>query len=296
MPVSDLLRANSRIDLHLGDATLYQLGTVDTLVALKAGLPANDPRVLAQRLEVADAEARLGHATFALDQYAQLAADARKANAPVVEGYARLRRIVLLVALSDSDGGYAGDLRHDVRWFADANRPELAPFRAAAELLAAQSQMKKGDPAAVDALIARYAHATTRPQLLYQPVQPDQSSGRAFAGGSTTNQLATGNFDNQWVDISFWVTPEGKVADVDLLRESPKLDHDWVKPIVAGIAQRRYAPLAMDKGAPGVLRVERYTLTAFWITTLGSRIRQREAVPRIEMVDLTADPAPTPAH
>lgn len=293
--VSDVMRAKGRIDLHLGEASLARIGSIESLGALRAGLPASDPRVLAQRIEVADADARLGRAEFALDAYAQIADDAHAANAPVVEGYARLRRVVLLVVMSEVDGGYERDLRTAVKWYDTPERAALAQFRAAAELMAAQHAMRKGDPAAIDAMIARYSHATARPQLLYQPVKPQQDSGRATAGGSVTNQIAIGNYDDQWVDISFWVTPEGKVSDVSTLRASPKLSGDWVKPIVATIAERRYAPLQMDKTEPGALRVERYTLTAHWLQdTTGSRIRQREAIPRIEMVDLTDDPRPAP--
>lgn len=290
VPVSDLFRANARVNVHLGEAVLYKSGMIDSLSALKAGLPATDGRVLAQRIEVADADARLRREESALDQYLAVAADAKAAGLPVVEGYARLRRVVLLTAINQYDGGYASDIKKAVHWF--ANRPDLAAFGAAAELMSARAAVKKGDSTQVDALIASYGRTTKTPQLLYAPVEVQQDSLRSQNASSMTGKLAMDNYDDQWVDISFWVTPEGKVSDVETLRESPKLSGEWAKPIAARIAQRRYAPLRMDKSEPGVLRVERYTLTAYWLKdATGTRLRSREAVPRIEMVDLTAEAA-----
>ena len=293
VPVSDLLRAGARTNVHLGEADLYKSGMIDSLTALKAGLPATDGRVLAQRIEVADADARLRREDSALDQYLAIAADAKTAGLPVVEGYARLRRVVLLSAMSQYDGGYLRDVKKAVSWFDD--RPDLAAFRAAAELMSARAAVKKGDASQVEALIARYGRTSKTPQLLYAPVDVQQDSLRSQNASTQLGKLAMDNFDDQWIDISFWVTPEGKVSDVEMLRQSPKLAGDWAKPIAARIAQRRYAPLAMDKSEPGVLRVERYTLTAHWLTDVtGTRLRTREAAPRIEMVDLTAEAAGTP--
>ena len=50
-----------------------------------------------------------------------------------------------------------------------------------------------------------------------------------------------------------------------------------------------------DPSDPGILRIERYTLTSRWEEQLGTRIRQRSAAPQIEMLDLSNDPLPTKA-
>lgn len=289
VPVSDLMRANARMNQHLGEGELYRLNQVASLNALKAGLPATDGRVLAQRVELVDAYARLGDYMAALRGYAEIADDAAMAGNPTVEAYARLRRVVMLTALANAQGGFEPDLRDAVRWFVD--RPHLKAFRVVAELMQAQHKARKGDPASLDAIIAASARATTRPQLIYAPVLTQQTAARFENGGSVTNRLAINNYDGQWVDIGFWVTPEGKVSDINILREGPKLDRDWVKPITESIGRRRYAPLAMPKDEPGLLRVERYSLTAFIIEgPTGTRIATRESIPRVQMIDLTADP------
>ena len=96
------------------------------------------------------------------------------------------------------------------------------------------------------------------------------------------------DFEDQWVDISFQITPAGTVSEAAILRKSPKLSGDWVKPILVAVAARRYAPLETD--SPGFLRVERYSFTASWTTLTGTHMRVRSPVPRIEVVDLSRDP------
>ena len=65
-----------------------------------------------------------------------------------------------------------------------------------------------------------------------------------------------------------------------------------VKPILGSIALRRYLPLNRDATDPGVLRVERYTLTSLMEARTGTRVRQRAPEPRIEALDLSIDPVP----
>ncbi|HEX4736021.1 MAG TPA: hypothetical protein VH331_00505 [Allosphingosinicella sp.] len=96
--------------------------------------------------------------------------------------------------------------------------------------------------------------------------------------------MATDNFEDRWADIGFWITPEGKVQDPQILRSRGQTG--WASQLLQAIAGRVYAPVA-DSG--GVYRVERYTYTSRWTTFTGSRIRQRSPNARIEYVDLTPD-------
>ena len=66
---------------------------------------------------------------------------------------------------------------------------------------------------------------------------------------------------------------------------------------MGSIGKRVYAPLRQGEGArPGFYMVERYTLTARVSDDVtGSHLRMREAVPRIEMLDLTSDNYEAPA-
>ena len=295
VPVSGLLRGNARIAAHLGETEAYFSSTLDMVSALKAGLPDTDTRVLDAKIELGDAFAKTGRIDDAVDQYQSVARRAHELTLPRTEGSALLRVATVNAAASDgrNDGRYQAAIKAADRLIESAD-PALAPYGQAAKLFKAQIAVKNGDPAAVDRLIATYramAATVKTPVLLFAPkIRLPELSGREYSSGNALNKIATDNFDGQWVDISFEVDADGAVTNAALLRKSPTLAGDWVKPIVTAISGRRYAPL--DRGSPGFLRVERYSFTSSWTTNTGSRVRVRSAVPRIEMLDLSLDPAP----
>ena len=55
---------------------------------------------------------------------------------------------------------------------------------------------------------------------------------------------------------------------------------------MASISGRIYAPLGDPTGS---YRVERYTYTSLWEDRTGTRLKQRSANARVEMLDLSAD-------
>jgi len=295
--VSDLMRANSRVAVHLGEGDDYLFSANEVVRILKAGLPADDYRILGARVELADAYAKSRSIDLALDIYNDVVSRAHKLGLPGVEGYARLRQAGLLWALSEAGVvGYGDELRRAIDSLAAEKDPKLAAYAFGARLIKARIAARHGDAAAIDQMIADYrrtAPASTRTILLYSPEikQNPASAYRQAAGGETLNQMAMDDFDNQWVDISFWVAPDGHVTDAGVLRQSSKLNEYWVKPIVTSINGRRYAPLSMASNQPGALRVERYTFTSRWANNVtGTHMRMREPTPQIEMVDLTVEP------
>jgi hypothetical protein len=295
--VSDLMRANSRVAAHLGEGDDYLFSANEVVRILKSGLAPDDYRVLGARVELADAYAKSRDVDLALNTYRDVASRAHKLGLPGVEGYARLREVGLLGALSEANvSGYGDMLRRAIDSLVADRNPQLAAYAFGARLIRARIDARHGNASAIDQMIAEYrrtAPASTRTILLYSPpiVQNPASAARQAASGETLNQMAMDDFDNQWVDISFWVAPDGHVTDAGVLRQSSKLNDYWVKPIVTSVSGRRYAPLAMDPSQPGVLRVERYTFTSRWTNNVtGSHMRQREPTPQVEMVDLTVDP------
>lgn len=301
VPVSDLLRANSRVAAHLGEGEAYRVGALDVLGTLRAGLGKDDPRVLVARVEVADSLAKFGRFDLAEQRYNDVIRDARRLNLPVVEGFAMLRVASLHSQMAEEDPSkWRRRAYQSIDALTNSPKPEHRPFARAAQVLRVRLAVQSGDKSAVDGMIADMrANPTARPVLLYsESIRPPQQSGRAGASGSVTMRGATQDFDDQWVDISFWVAPDGSTTDVDVLRHSDGFDNYWAEPIMASIRSRRYAPLKLDPSDPGILRVERYTLTSRWTTNTGSRLRDREATPQIEMLDLSADdpPAAKPAQ
>ena len=294
VPVSDLLRANSRVAAHLGEETAYRSGAIQVVTALKAGLPPSDPRVLNAQLELGDSYAKTGDTDDAINLYQDVAKHAHAVHQSNSGGFALLREARLYAALSKGKSSpYYSDALNATNRLIARGEPELAPFVQAAKLLKANIAVQHGDTGAVDRLVAEYRAVATGgavPVLLYAPkIEQRQLSGREGASGTTLNKLAMDDFDNQWVDVSFLISADGKVSETEVLRKSSALSGDWVKPILTAIAGRRYAPLAPD--SPGFFRVERYSFTAAWTTVTGSRMRVRSPAPKIEMVDLSRDDA-----
>ena len=298
IPVSDLLRANSRVAAHLGESDAYRVGTISMLRTLRAGLPKGDARIFGAQIEVADSFAKTGRVDAALSVYRQVAKEAHAANLPRTEGFARLRVALLYSALSirrrDAYEQAAVNATEDL---IREQNPEMAPYVQAAKLLRLTTAVKLGAPGAMDRLVAEYRQAgagATAPVLLYAPkIQLRPLSGVEGAGGDPRNQAPLYNFENQWIDVSFVVGADGKIAEAEVLRQSPKLKGEWAKAILTAVNGRRYAPLAAQ--TPELLRVERYTLTSAWQMETGSNIRVRSPIPQIEVVDLSRDSTDTPA-
>jgi hypothetical protein len=101
--------------------------------------------------------------------------------------------------------------------------------------------------------------------------------------GSTTRLLATDNFEDRWIDVGFWVSPDGKVGEPEILRSHGPTD--WTPKLMRSIAGRAYSPIEEP-----TYKVERYSLTSRYMNVTGTRLRQRSPNARIEYVDLTVDP------
>ncbi|MGY2735297.1 hypothetical protein [Sphingomonas sp. UYP23] len=292
-PVSDLYRAHSRVAAHLGEDGAYFGSALDVVSTLKAGFPDDDWRVLGAKIELGDAYFKTGRFEDAVGLYRSVARRAHELHLGRAEGMALLSIANAYVAASRvrNDGYYAAALKacDAVRAATD---PAIAPFGAAATVLKAKLAVKAGDPGAVGQLVATYrtlANGATKPVLLYAPTidRPllaylEFPDGEAMKGGDH-------NFADQWVDIGFSIASDGTVDEAEVLRQSPQYSGKWAQPVVAAIRGRRYAPNATG---PGTSRVERYTYTAKWEFETGSRIRARRPVPKIEVLDLTRDPAP----
>jgi hypothetical protein len=181
-------------------------------------------------------------------------------------------------------------------------------FREAADLVEARLDARLGDMSGIERLVALYGtkpDKPARPMLLFAPRMEEK--GTIFDLGRLSSE--TIDYEGQWADVSFLIGADGKVRDVDVLRESPKMQGDWISPVTAMVAKRRYAPVDVPPGIDGIRRIERYTMAAYSFKSTGSRM-DRRAAPRLEMLDLTFDtpakpaagsgtapaPAPTPAE
>jgi hypothetical protein len=99
---------------------------------------------------------------------------------------------------------------------------------------------------------------------------------------SSTKRIA-GNFEDMWADISFRVMPDGKVADVQIIRSKGNLF--WTKPLLVSMSMRRYT--AGRPNDPASIRTERYTYTSGYETQTGTRSQQHSPKARVEYIDLS---------
>ncbi|MBV9931789.1 MAG: hypothetical protein JO013_12705 [Alphaproteobacteria bacterium] len=292
LPVSDLYRANGRIAAHLGEGADYELSTGIMRGVLDDAFGKSDAKVLMADVEWADMYASMGRLIRARELYGSVAARAAAAGRPDLAGIARVRS-----AYTYELGGDTAVAQRELRKIAADTSPAGNVGRLSALILLARLDRKHGDPASSDALVEvmRGLHSR-RPVLIYAPAL-DLAHGLATgddAGGqsmSAVRMMAGNNFTDRWVDIGFWVTPQGKVSDAEVLRSHGSLD--WAKPLLRQIAGRIYTP-SDDPG--GSYRIERYTYTARWMRdTTGSHLRQRSPNVQIEYLDLTSDaPAAAP--
>lgn len=278
VPVSDLYRADGRIALHLGEREPYESATLAMKRALAAGLPRNDVRLLGADMEVAAMYTSVRDLDEASRAYKAVEREAHATGRDDIAGAARVRQAWLL-----NIAGLDWLARQELKRIAADGR-EAEANRASARALIASLDREKSKAAGGEAIAAAARTvAGPNPVLLYQP-QLDLPQVAINEAGSTLRLMATENFDDRWIDVGFRVTPEGKVAELEILRSHGPVD--WTPPLVKAIAGRLYSRVANPEGT---YRVERYTYTSFWMDMTGSRLRRRSPNARIEYLDLTAD-------
>jgi len=294
-PVSDLYRAGTRVAEHLGRDREAEIYVYQILGSLRAGLPVEDHRHFTARLEIARSLAALGRPEIARRELGRLVEAARAGGREDVANLAELRSLWL--DYMETPYGPARRRLLEMSRFTDPQRALLA-YGAKALLIRIYS--REGDDERADALIATMGGGETR-QLLYSPpyqlVQQTNVDGNAHresavydTNGLKTDNLAerlTDTFDDKWIDVGFWVQPDGQVDDLQLLRRGPG-GGGWEAPLLESIRGRRYSPA--DRAT---YRLERYSYTAtFHNTSTGSHIPDRSPRARIEYLDLTAGAEP----
>lgn len=280
--VAGLHRANARLAGLNGLTESAQIGAYDAVDALKKGAPTDIAAIMLQRLEVGDSQAKFGQINDALGQYRHVAAQARRAKLPSVEGMAMFRRAVLLSAVASVKSSYTAEARHAVAAINARPEPEFLPFRDGVRLMAVRLAAGKNKDAVIDKAAATLDRtgATQEPVVLYDP--PIDMQDAAFGVAAPSDAA-------QWADVTFRITPDGRVADVSTLRTSVGLNQQWVDVATRSLRQRRYQPLGLPATAPGIVKAQRYSFVADRApaSSQRSRISVRSAVRRVDVVELT---------
>ncbi|MEA3043643.1 MAG: hypothetical protein QOH47_1481 [Sphingomonadales bacterium] len=293
-PVSDLYRAGSRITRHIGLDREARIDSFGILTALQAGIPREDHRHFTARLEIAELQMVSSHlqsSSFggARRELQELARVARAAGREDVATIAELReRWYELIAYPGSTSAMTA-----LTEWAGRTDPAERMRANGARIILARIYRYQGDEARANALLAQVAQsgASARRRLIHSPhytlgqqemrLEGDQDLIEAIRYGNTLNRV-TENYDNKWIDVGFWVMPDGRVSGLEIVRHGATAD--WSEPLLEAIRGRTYSA-----GPEATYRLERYTFTAPMQQGTGSRIGHRAPNARAEYLDLTVE-------
>jgi len=305
-PVSDLYRAHARLSHHLGFADDARRSTFGILNALQAGIPEEDYRHFTARFELSEYLIQSGNIVSARRELARLREAAQEAGRDDVVALAELRGLWFdyIAARSGEEGGRDLDAKHTLARMSQLAEPAQRMRMIGAKILLSRIHRIEGRPAEADALLAEIGRSDAgragRRLLFSPPYELVEHQIEPMAGAMSIRELISfssgsgqtpDNFEGKWIDVGFWVMPDGHVSGLEILRQGS--DPDWADPLIDSMRGRRYAPAAEPS-----YRLERYTYTADYEQVLRTRIPQRSRRARVEYIDLTTEgaaPGPPPA-
>lgn len=280
-PVSDLARAATKLSMMVGRVGAAHSASLDAVGLLKKGLPGDSPTIMVQRLELGDQYAREGRLEMASAMYDRVAAQGRAAGNIAVEGHALYRSAVLFSAVASVDSDYRYRARRAIARIAERTEPGFAPFRDGLTLLAERLKVLEAKPSQRQALLDRAPRTPLQePVLLSEPWVDLERPG--------LSATQSGGMQSEWADVSFWVKPDGSVADVHVEQTSAYAPGAWLPVKLKAVAARRYAPFAGADDAPPLYRVERYSMVYDLASPTGSRIMVRNTIGRIDTTTMSS--------
>lgn len=291
-PVAAIYEAYATVAWQEGDQDVFRDAVAGRVRTLRANLPADDVHVRAAALAYGDMWLRLGRTSDADRAYREAGRAADRAGHYDVALRALLARARLRRLVGDKAGAAA--LLTEAEKVSGVN-PSLARGAIAATRVRLAMQGEDG-PEVEEALRAMRTTGLPRPVLLWSPPLPsvaDPDAAGVDPTGVPVNLRPNSSTAEisaiRWADLGFWIRPDGRVAEVELLRGSRGTA--WAAPYRAWVAGRRYSLFDAGEGE-GVYRIERFTLRGHYGVPTDSLIRRRAGEPKLEILDLT-DPAAT---
>jgi hypothetical protein len=282
VPVAELLRVDALVGSLLGDADYARIGTIDSVSALKAGLPRDDQRIVAQRLLVAAVFAREGRFRTAVNMCDAVAERAAEMGWGALQGEAMFRAAALYGMASTVDPAYASEARARLRKLEELRVPGARSYTDAAVLIQVKvAQMRHDDKALAAAQARMRTMRVGQAMLLYAP---DVDLGNpAVAQGNLHPSL---DLRGQWIDLSFTVAPDGRVRDLQEIARGPRVEGRWVELAREAVAKREYVPLDQAADGPGIAQAERVVLVSDVGFDTGTHMRRPIGPPRLQFVAL----------
>ena len=276
-PISSLYATLATVAEHEGDTKLWRTASRNNVVVLRTNLGTTNPATMTEELSFADDMLGQGAIELADGLYSRVQNRAATAGRGDLAANAAFRRAWLALQR---------ERFRDAQRFADTavelagdNNAVMSELR---EIVRTRIAVRKGNDGAVDALAARLGRsASVRPAMIYTPPIDDINPPRDPLAPLPPLR------DNSvyFADVGYWIRPDGKVMDVEMLRTNGL--GQWKTGILRHVSQRRYVPLKLTDGQPGLYRIDRFTVRGDIGTPIGTRIRQRTGNLSIHVVDLT---------
>jgi tetratricopeptide (TPR) repeat protein len=291
-PVAALYEAYATVALHEGDQESYKRAVAGRVRTLRDNLPASDPMVVAASPALGDMWIKLGHYQQADIVYRTAERDAFAAG----QGRAAMLATMKRAALAAATGRQAVARRmvDEIATLPAASEPAMAQLL---RIVRFRIVARDADDETMDSLIRELRPTLgVTPQLLFEPPYPVDAVAAANArarqfGIADIIPARSSSLDGvEWIDAGFWVRPDGRVDEAEILRGSKS--HPWAGGILAQIGGRRYAPSAgaadeSIRSLGGTYRIERITRRSTYVTPIGSLITRRLADQGFETLDLT---------
>lgn len=285
-PVSDLYRSDAKVARHLGLDDEARLSTRQIYEALKQGIRTPDVRHFTARIEMASSYLAFGRYNDARAELRQLQREARSVGRDDIAQIAEVKKLWIDYVQSPSA------LSAITKAAADPE-PKRSIVAGGAKFLLTQinGEERKLDR---DPALETVRTPSTHRVLLFNPpyelATRENLPAPGLNGSISASTLTEGNvlnrlsdtFRNSWIDVDFWIQPDGRVSDVQIARKGA--DAEWATPLLKSIRDRRYSESSDGKPTH---RLERYTYTAGYEMATGSHMVRRSPLARVEYLDLT---------
>lgn len=284
-PVSSLYATLATVAEHEGDTRLWTASARNNLLTLRKHVGSTNRATLMEQMAFGDAMLGIGQPRAADSTFSTVQRLAIEKDYPALASAATYRRAMIAFAERDHKAA---------RRFADeAVRlagPETGLMTELRDTMIARIAIRKGDTDAVDALAARLRQSADRqPRLLYAKPIDDINGIDDGLSLDPWHELGV-----RYADVGYWIRPDGTTAGVEVLRD--KGLGQWRPGIVKNVSQRRYVPLDVAAGHPGIYRIDRFTVRAAIGAATGTRIAQRVGRLSVHIIDLTETDALSDVH
>ncbi len=286
-PVAAIYEAYATVALHDGEMDVYRKAVAGQVGTLRRNLPPTDPAVVAVAFTTGDMWVMLNKGEAAESSYHAVEQRALAQRNATLAMLATLRRVGLASAQGYPDKA--------ARLMAEAEaRPAAADpaLRTVLQVVRLRLAARRTENGKVDQLVKEIGHdVSTQPVLIWAP--PYEPTAQASARDAALKFDAidpvaptSGEFDPvKWVDIGFWIRPDGRTEQSEILRGSQSTG--WASYLLKQISGRRYTGVPSASGSSGVYRIERFTLRGTYVVPKGSLVRRRAGPKELEVIDLT---------